>query len=241
MIDVACLAVVGVIIWCVASEGLWGSAHTFLCVLISGLLAMNFFEPVAGFLDGMLGSYRNYSDVIALVGLFTALIFGLRLGTEHLCPTFIQLPSAADQAGRWVFAALTGYLTMAVLLTSLHTAPFPREFMGFKPERANFFGMAPDRQWLGFMQYVTEKSFAKQIYKDPNTKELIYNTFDGKWELLGDPTQPFPNRIWPSFPIRYAMRRQQAGGASGPAPAPVAVQPVAPQQGGNAGPANPGF
>jgi hypothetical protein len=190
----------------------------------------------------MLGGYKNYSDVIALVGLFTAFIFALRLGTEHLCPVFIQLPSAADQAGRWVFAGLTGYLTMAILLTALHTAPLPREFMGFKPEAANFLGMAPDRQWLGFTQYVTEKPFSRIIAKDPETKELVTLAFDGKYERMGDPSQPYPNRIWPSFPIRYAMRRQQTGGSTGPAPAPVAVQPIAPQQGGNnTAPANPGF
>lgn len=240
MIDLACLAVVGVIVWCVSTEGLWGAAHTFLCVLLSGLLAMNFFEPAAGYLDGLLGGWKGYSDVLALVGLFTAFVFGLRLGTEHLSPTFIQLPSTFDQVGRWLFGGLTGYVTMAVLLTALHTAPLPREFMGFKPERANFFGMAPDRQWLGFMQYVTEKPFARIMFQDPTTKQLVAHAFDGKYELLGDKTQPFSNTIWPSFPIRYAMRREQAAGTSAPATAPVAVQPVAPSQGSPA-PVNPGF
>lgn len=242
MIDIACLAVVGVVVWCVASEGLWGSAHTFLCVLLSGLLAMNFFEPVAGFLDGMLGGWKGYSDILALVGLFALFVFGFRLGTEQLCPTFIQLPPTADQVGRWAFAALTGYLTMAILLTSLHTAPLPREFMGFKPERSNFFGMAPDRQWLGFMQYVTEMPFSRIEYKDPLTKQLVARAFDGKYELLGDPTAPYSNTIWPSFTIRYAMRRDRIGGAAVAAPQPVAVPIVAPTQNGTAKPSeNVGF
>lgn len=244
MIDIACLAVVGVVIWCVASEGLWGSAHTFLCVLLAGLLAMNYFEPVAGFLDGMLGGFRNYSDIIALVGLFTAFIFALRLGTEQLSPVFIQLPNMADQIGRWVFAALTGYLTMAVLLTAMHTAPLPREFAGFKPERANFFGMAPDRQWLGFTQYVTERPFGWIEFQDRNTKELVAHAFDGKYELLGDMSQPYPNTIWPSFPIRYATRRGQIGGTTKPAAAvPISIPAATPATGGGGSPApsNPGF
>lgn len=243
MIEIGCLAVVGVVTWCVASEGLWGAAHTFLCVLLAGLLAMNYFEPAAGVLDGMLGGFRNYSDIIALVGLFIGFVFALRLGCEHLSPIFIQLPSTVDQAGRWLFAALTGYVTMAVLLTSLHTAPLPREFMGFTPERANFFGMAPDRQWLGFMQYVTEKSMAKVMFQDPKTKTLVVHAFDGKYEVLGDPSQPFPNTIWPSFPIRYATRRSQIGGGAGAAPPPVSVQtvPATPNGGGNAPSGNPGF
>ncbi len=51
----------------------------------------------------------------------------------------------------------TGYVVAAIILTSLHTAPLSREFMGFKPERSNLFdALAPDRQWLGFTQYVSE-------------------------------------------------------------------------------------
>ena len=80
MIDLACLAVVGIVVWCVASEGIWGATQTFLCVLLSGLLAMNYFEPLASFLDGTLGSYKSYSDIVALVGLFIAFVFALRLG-----------------------------------------------------------------------------------------------------------------------------------------------------------------
>ncbi len=246
MIDVACLAVVGIIIWCVASEGLWGAAHTFLCVLLSGLLAMNLFEPVAGLLDGILGGYKSYSDIIALVGLFTAFVFGLRLGAEQLSQTFIQLPSAVDQAGRWVFAALAGYVTMAVLLTALHTAPLPREFLGFKPERANFFGMAPDRQWLGFTQYVTEKPFGYIEFLDQTVSKAegqIARAFDGRYEVLGDKLSPYHNKIWPSFPIRYASRRDSFGGSQAPPPVPIIV-PVAPVGGGGgapAGGAGPGF
>ena len=117
---------------------------------------------------------------------------------------------------------------MAFLLTALHTAPLSREFMGFKPERNNFFGMAPDRQWLGFVQYVTEKPFAKIIGQDPDTKQLIAHAFDGRYQLLGDKTAAYPNTIWPSFPIRYAMRREriennQGGGGDAPAPVPQMV------------------
>ena len=235
VIDIACLVVVGIIVYCVSTEGMWGAVQTFLCVLLAALVAMNFFEPLAGFLDGIVPAYRNYMDVIALVGLFIGLTFALRMGSEHLTPVYIGLPSTLDQVGKWLFGALTGYLTMAFLLTALHTAPLSREFMGFKPERNNFFGMAPDRQWLGFVQYVTEKSFAKIIGQDPDTKQLIAHAFDGRYQLLGDKTAAYPNTIWPSFPIRYAMRRERlennpaGGGGATPAPVPQMVpMPVNP-------------
>ena len=239
VIDIACLVVVGIIVYCVSTEGMWGAVQTFLCVLLAALVAMNFFEPLAGFLDGIVPAYRNYMDVIALVGLFIGLTFALRMGSEHLTPVYIGLPSTLDQLGKWAFGALTGYLTMAFLLAALHTAPLSREFMGFKPERNNFFGMAPDRQWLGFVQYVTEKPFAKTIGQDPDTKQLIAHAFDGRYQLLGDKTAAYPNTIWPSFPIRYAMRRERlennpAGGGAAPAAVPQIV-PAPVNPGGNVG------
>ena len=237
MIDIACLVVVGITVYFVANEGLWGAAQTFLCVLLAGLIAMNYFEPLAGFLDGIAPTYKSYMDIIALAGLFIGLVFSLRMGSEHLSPVYIGLPSTLDQLGKWLFGAATGYLTMAFLLAALHTAPFPREFMGFKPERNNFFGMAPDRQWLGFVQYVTEKPFVGTIFQDVETKQLISKAFDGRYERLGDKTSPYPNTIWPSFPIRYAMRRERLEdnpGGGAPVSAPTTVQPVAP------GPAAPG-
>ena len=139
MIDIACLVVVGITVYCVSNEGLWGAVHTFLCVLLAGLMAMNFFEPMAGFLDGIAPpAYKSYMDIIALLGLFIGLVFALRMGSEHLTPVYIGLPSTLDQVGKWAFGAATGYLTMALLLTALHTAglatlthtPSPMGFLG---------------------------------------------------------------------------------------------------------------
>ena len=239
MIDIVCLVVVGIVVYCVSIEGLWGAVHTFLCVLLAALVAMNFFEPLAGFLDGIMPAYKHYMDLVALVGLFISLTFALRMGSEYLSPVYIGLPSTLDQVGKWAFGALTGYLTMAFLLAALHTAPLSREFMGFKPERNNFFGMAPDRQWLGFVQYVTEKPYARIMFQDRDTKQLIAHAFDGRYELLGDKTAAYPNTIWPSFPIRYAMRRERlennpaGGGGAGtatpvPQVIPVPINPNAP-------------
>ena len=113
-------------------------------------------------------------------------------------------------------AAYGSAVTMAFLLTALHTAPLPREFLGFRAERANFFAIAPDRQWLGFVQYVTEhvcNSWPKRPFDGPQIK-------------LGDATDPnrIQNDTWPSFPIRYATRRDRSAATLAPKPA-QAAQP----------------
>jgi hypothetical protein len=193
IIDVILLVILLAVTWCVASEGAWGAALNVLCVILGGLLAMNFFEPLANFLHNSFGM-RNFSDVIALVGLFIFFVLGLRMLTNRISPTYIQVNDLVYHIGRWGCGLLAGWVTIAFLLTALHTAPLPREFWGFKPERHNFFNFAaPDRQWLGFTQYVSERSFAH------GTPEI----FDGPTIQFAD----YPNRYWPSFPIRYASRR----------------------------------
>lgn len=197
MIDILLLLVFGIVTWCVASEGAWGAGLTCLCVLCGGLLAMNFFEPVADMLERNVSSsiaWRYRWDSISLVGQFAVYTFLLRMATAHLTPNFLQMQLTFYAVYRWTAAALAGYIAMAFLLTALHTTPLPREFIGFKPERANLFGFAaPDRQWLGFTQYVSERVFRRG------------HIFDGPRFTIGQQT----NDVWPSFPIRYASRRDE--------------------------------
>jgi hypothetical protein len=253
MIDLICAGVLVAVGFFVAKEGIWGAAQTFLCTLLAGLIAMNYFEPLAAALRAFMP--EMWCDLVALLGLFIGLVFALRMGTERLAQTYIQVFPALDTAGKWVMGAATGYLTLAILLTALHTAPLPREFLGFTPERPNFFGMAPDRQWLGFTQYVSEKPLGVQYRDKIGDKEIIVaHAFDGRYEKVGDPMKPYSVKdlsgqdafqiIWPSFPIRYATRRGQmgSGGSSAPAAAPVQVVPQQqPQPGPGGAPAPVGF
>lgn len=220
IIDILLLLVFGLVTWCVASEGPWGAALTCLSVIFGGLLAMNFFEPVAALLEQYVSASPDMSqrwDVIALVGIFAITVTLLRLATDRLLPTFIAVHAWLFEGMRWGGAALTGYVTIAILLTALHTARLPREFLGFTPERSNLFNVvAPDRQWLGFTQYVSEYVFVRSYYVRgadglPEQRKRI---FDGPYTLQGLPksategevaaTRP---EVWPTFPIRYATRR----------------------------------
>ncbi|WP_459556483.1 CvpA family protein [Lacunimicrobium album] len=211
MIDLLLLVILGVVTWCVASEGPWGAAFTLIIVLISGLLAMNFFEPLAVVLEKTLelgSDWKARWDFIALSLLFAGGIFGLRAATDYLHPGFIPVHPLLHDGLRWGAGLLTGYVTMAILLTFVHTASLPRDFLGFKPERKNLLGIAaPDHQWLGFVQYVSENGMSRgkngPIFDGPE-----YAVIAGQ-----------PPQIWPSFPIRYAYRREQiAGGSQAAAP-----------------------
>lgn len=199
MIDILMLLILGVVTWCVASEGAWGAGLTFLSVLFAGLLAMNWFEPLAEALSGMAPGWAYHWDIVALLGLFAGFVFLFRFITESLMPTYVEVQALVYNVARWGFAVATGYVVVAVLMTSLHTAPLPRSFMGFDPGpgRKQFFGLGPDIQWLALTQYISEKSLSKS--QGPVFDAVAFERIPGKPETM---------QMWSSFPIRYATRRE---------------------------------
>jgi hypothetical protein len=99
--------------------------------------------------------------------------------------------------------------------------------MGFTPERKNLFGIvAPDRQWLGFTQFISEGSMSRSVPR----------VFDGPVEDFIEPrnAEEHPNTVWPSFPVRYASRREVFAGTSR-AIIPTAAAPAAPPTPGRSG------
>lgn len=223
MIDFLLLVIFGIVGYCVASDGPWNAAITFVSVVLAGLLAMNFYEPAAIFLTANVrGDYdwQHYWDVIALMGIFAVAVFLFRLMGERLLPTYAEVNSLAYDVTRWGLGAATGYTTMAIVLTALHVAPLPREFIGFTPERMNFFAMsAPDRQWLGLTQYISERALSTR------DRSGSLRSFDSV-AFPANPANATAMETWSSFPIRYAHRREAyysgqrpaaAGGASLPA------------------------
>ncbi|MBX3440448.1 MAG: CvpA family protein [Planctomycetaceae bacterium] len=214
ILDAILVGIVAVVTWCVASEGAWGAALTFISVLISALLATGFFEMAANFLEQNVSSSYDWQhrwDVIAMVGLFAVFVFALRTAAERIMPVHIELHGMVYDVARWGCSFLAGCVTMAFLLTALHTAPLPPGTLGFRAEpqlREGPLGQAaPDYKWLGFVHVMTEKAFrgsaSSPIFDGP-----IFVLYSGG-----------PPHVLPSFPIRYASRRDRLYGA---APAPSA-------------------
>ena len=234
MIDLVLILIFAGVTWAVAGEGPFGAVLVLISLVLSGLLAMNLFEPAAEMMQNILGSYewQHRWDIIVFLGLFSAGVWGLREATERIMPTTLQVAGLFYES-RWLFGAAAGYAMMAILLTALHMAPLGREFIGFKPERNNLFdSVAPDRQWMGFTQYVSER-----VMRSGSNGPI----FDGA-EFPRIAEDPATTQTWSSFPIRYAQRRElyagsDAGTAGPPAtsgPPTSAPPPTAAPSGGGA-------
>jgi hypothetical protein len=147
--------------YAISAEGLWGAALMFFNVLFGGLIAFNFYEPLARLIDST-GIPWGFSDTLSMLGIFCLAVLLLRMTTETLAPAMVRFPVAIYHAGRLFFALATTLVTMAILILSFHTAPVHKKAFGamdykYKPP----FGLGLDHYWLGFFQYTTGDIFAR--------------------------------------------------------------------------------
>lgn len=168
------------------NEGMWSNAIRLINVVTAALLATNFFEPVARALDGMNSTFTFFWDFIALWGVFIVSSVIFRLLTGAASKVKVRFLKIADQIGGPIFALWVGWMLVSFTLMTLHTAPLSRNFMfgGFRPGENMFLGMAPDQQWLGFVQQVSKGSLSRgtPVVFDPGGK-FIANYASRRSEL----------------------------------------------------------
>lgn len=153
-------------------NGMWGNAILLIIVVTAALLAVNYFEPVANKLEVYAGkSYTYLFDFLAMWMVFAIAAGILRAFTEKLSTVKVKFRKPFDQIGGIFLGAWVGWVMVCFTLMSLHTAPLARNFLqgAFQPEPQSrmFFGLAPDRQWLGFMQKSSEGAFSAGRPFDP--------------------------------------------------------------------------
>lgn len=158
----------GVFIICVAmlwNEGMWSNAITVVNVTLAGLIATNFFEPLARKLDGVQPDYTYLWDYLMLWGLFALSIGLLRAFTDTISRQRVRFKMPVEHTGRVIFSVWAAWVMVGFTAMSLHLAPLgPQPFRGafaIKPKSSCFLGMAPDRQWLAFVQKCSRGSLSR--------------------------------------------------------------------------------
>jgi hypothetical protein len=179
-------------------HGLWNTAITLINLVLAMLIATNFFEPLSTLIDGFAASYTYLIDFLVLWLLF-AISFGfLRAFTDTLSKKAVKFNLPVEMAGRSILAIWCGYLMVCFVAFSMQMAPLndPTPLGAWEtPLSGSFLGMAPDRQWLGFMQSRSRGALARGNFSGathPNDQGMNVETFD-------------PNS---EFPIRYRQRRE---------------------------------
>ena len=104
IIDLIICVLIAGLIYVLTSEGLWGAALMFFNVLFSGMIAFNFYEPVAKLIDST-GIPWGFSDTLCMLGLFCISLAMLRMTTETIAPAMVRFPTPIYHLGRFVFGA----------------------------------------------------------------------------------------------------------------------------------------
>lgn len=138
-------------------------------ILLAGLVAFNFFEPITNELEPMMTDsfLHGFEDSISLVALFSITLVFLRWATNALMHTVIEYGAVIQQGGAVVFGALAGYLVAGFLLCVAQTLPLDPHFMHFEAQlEPNNPGaklrriMPPDHVWLALMHRASMESLA---------------------------------------------------------------------------------
>lgn len=172
-----------VFIACVATcytEGMWSNAITLINVVTAALLAVNFFEPVARWLDDWDSSYTYIWDFLALWGLFSLFMLVFRLLTDRLSRVKVRFLKLADRIGSGLLSAWIGWVMVCFTMLTLHTAPMSRTFLfdGFQPGEKMVLGMAPDQQWLNFVQRTSKGVFSHSEVNPFDPTNQFINTYE---------------------------------------------------------------
>jgi len=172
------------------AEGLWSNAIRLVNVTTAGLLAMNFWEPLARWLEGLgdfFASCTYFWDYISLWVVFAVSLIVMRVLTNMISRVKVRFLKIVDQVGSVFFGACVGWVMVCFIMTTLHTAPLAKNFMGggFDTSRRMVLGLGPDRQWLGFTQQVSKGSFAwpePSVFDADNQFMARYNNRRGALE-----------------------------------------------------------
>jgi hypothetical protein len=149
-----------IVAYCHWREGLLTAACMAVNVFLAGLVAFNFWEPLADQLEPLLaGTFLlGYEDALCLVGLFAVALVLLRTAVNRLARSEPEYPAKSRQVGGAVCGLITGYLAAGFLLCVLQTLPLPVNFFGFYYEVSQNAGGAktprvlpPDHAWLALM------------------------------------------------------------------------------------------
>jgi hypothetical protein len=160
---------IGIILICVAflrGEGLWGNLLTLFNLIFAGLVAMNFFEPMADALEtkggAFVASLTYFLDFLSIWILFLVTFVALKVLTRVISRVKVRFRKPLEMAGGYAVSAVVGWVMVCFVTASLHTAPLPKTAFGggFDPNRRMVFGLAPDIKWLAFTNATSSRALS---------------------------------------------------------------------------------
>lgn len=147
------------------NNGLWSNMLMLMNVITAGLLATNYFEPVADWLDQQIPSLTYLWDFIAIWLVFIVAMLALRSATDYMSTVRVKFLPPIDRAAGTILALWVSWVLLCFATATLHTAPLARNFLGgaFQPNPQDkmLWGLSPDRRWLAWVHRESQGSLCR--------------------------------------------------------------------------------
>jgi hypothetical protein len=178
--------------------GLWTNLVTLTVLLLSGLIATNYFEPLAAYLDkpivggpaaiGSLATYTYLIDLITFWGIFLVALLVLRGFTDFMSRHRVKFNIWVEMIGRSLTAIWIGWVFVMICAFSVQIAPLPASVVQSTPDSGMFLGLAPDRMWIGLMQSRSRGALSRGRFSEAarhaDDAEGNYEPFDSRADLV---------------------------------------------------------
>ena len=162
------LVVTLIVAYAAVREGVLTAIANLVNICIAGLVAFEFFEPMADSLEETLrgGMFSGLEDGLSLFILFAPTLGLLRFLTINLAPQEVELQPLLQQVGAGAIALVSGYLLAGVLVVFLQMLPLGEHFLDFQYQaeangsKVRTF-LPPDRVWLSVMNRAGSGPFSQ--------------------------------------------------------------------------------
>ncbi|HAN97088.1 MAG TPA: hypothetical protein DCQ98_06480 [Planctomycetaceae bacterium] len=187
--------IVGTVSWFM---GLWSNLVTLMVLLLAGLTATNYFEPLAAYLDkpvvggpaaiGSMGTYTYLLDFVCFWGIFLVALLLLRALTDFASRHRIAFDFWTETIGRSITAIWVAWVFVMIAAFSIQLAPLPNAVVQATPDSGMFLGLAPDRMWIGMMQSRSRGALARgkfsEALRHPDDAGSNVEPFDSQADLV---------------------------------------------------------
>ena len=131
VLNITVIALVLLIAYWWATQGAFSAIIHLLCVIVAGALALAFWEPLTMGLLLRGSGFDVYAWGVSLVGIFVVALVGLRLLTNKLLPSNVDLPRWANLALGFPVGAIAGVLSIGMLILGAGHVQSERQVLGF--------------------------------------------------------------------------------------------------------------
>ena len=135
-------------------HGTWNNCVTLINMTLSMMIATNYFEPIAAWIEGFDASFTYLLDFVVIWFLFVFTFVILRLISDLFSPNRVKFIMPLEMAGRSVTALWAGWLMICFVGFTLNFAPLNSESPGGAlSARPDANSISPLGAWRGFMHY----------------------------------------------------------------------------------------